>query len=166
MHWHSLTCLPLCAAAAAIRPRAMQVYCRQGSHCLPPPTVLAQPLALPSVPASHCIAQESASAQGPKGNNYNSNGHLVRHHYCANVVGGRASVWWSGKGAADVASIAPRDEGRSCCCRPFWSSKEVHARRNKPMKKFRARYPCGHPKLFRANVHRKSFGHALKTVTK
>ena len=34
----------------------------------------------------------------------------------------RASACHSGKGILDVASRVPRDEGRSCCCRPFEGS--------------------------------------------
>ena len=51
-----------------------------------------------------------------KGNNYNLSRDLMQHNFglCC-----RASVSHSGQGTLDVASRAPRDEGRSCRCRPF-----------------------------------------------
>ena len=40
----------------------------------------------------------------------------MQHLYCACVV---ALLCATGKGSLDVASGVPKDEGRSCSCRPF-----------------------------------------------
>ena len=45
--------------------------------------------------------------------------HLMQHLYCACIV---ALLSASGKGTFDVESRVPRDEGRSCRCRPFEGS--------------------------------------------
>ena len=55
----------------------------------------------------------------PKGNNYNSNRHLMSHFVLRSCCRASVSHIVSGKGVVDVASRAPRDEGRSYLCRPF-----------------------------------------------